>query len=102
MRLGNLHVIPVGAESNDLGLRGTAANFGWWQVQLQERERRRLAFREYASNRNINLEFEARVRLLPEGGSGRAGDDALVFEYCDRLPFLLAADTNYLNRRNQG
>ena len=42
------------------------------------------------------------VRVLHEGGTVKTEDNAVVFENCDSLTMLLAADTNYLNQRDKG
>jgi len=51
---------------------------------------------------DIALEYEAQVLVLNEGGSVRAQDGKIVFQDVDSLTILLAADTDYLNRRDKG
>ncbi len=50
----------------------------------------------------IALDYEAQVLVLHEGGSLEAAGDTIAFKDCDSLTVLLAADTNYLNRRDRG
>ncbi len=100
--MGNEHEIPTRAEGADtLIMAGDTSNFWWWRKHLQEPERL-IAFRAYASDKNIDLALEARVRVLHESGVLRVEGDALVFEGCDAVTLLLAADTDYLNRRDRG
>lgn len=51
---------------------------------------------------SINLDYEAQVQVLHQGGSLTTEGNSLVFKDCDSLTVLLAADTNYLNQRDQG
>jgi len=99
--MGNVHEIPIAAANETLTMKGDTGNFWWWRVQL-EQPRRLLGSREYASDKNIDLGFEAQVRVLHEGGTVKTVDNTVVFESCDSVTLLLAADTNYLNRRDKG
>jgi alpha-L-fucosidase 2 len=99
--LGNEQEIPVVAANETLVMKGDTSKFWWWQVHLKEPQRL-LASREYASDKNIDLHFEAQLRVLREGGTVKTVDNAVVFENCDSVTLLLAADTNYLNRRDKG
>ncbi len=99
--MGNEHEVPIRVEEDTLVMRGDTANFWWWRVHLEQPERL-LGSREYASDRNIDLVFEARVRVLHEGGRLTVADNTLAFEGCDTVTLLLAAGTNYLNRRDRG
>jgi len=99
--MGNEHEIPIAADNGILVMKGDTSKFWWWQVHLRE-PKRLLASREYASDKNIDLDFEARVRVLHEGGAVKTVDNTVVFENCDSVILLLAADTNYLNRRDKG
>ncbi|MDD2598303.1 MAG: glycoside hydrolase N-terminal domain-containing protein [Kiritimatiellae bacterium] len=51
---------------------------------------------------SIALDYEAQVLVLNEGGSVAAADGRISFTEVDALTILLAADTNYLNQRDQG
>lgn len=99
--LGNLHEVPIAVEDRTLVMRGDTSNFWWWRLHLEEPQRLQ-AGRAYASDRNIDLDFEARLRVLHEGGTVEADGSALAFGGCDSLTLLLAADTNYVNRRELG
>ena len=98
--MGNEHEIPISAVNNTLVMEGDTTNNWWWQVHLNQ-PKRLMGSREYASDKNIVLDFEARTKVLNEGGTLKTVDNALVFEKCDALTILLAADTNYLNQREQ-
>jgi alpha-L-fucosidase 2 len=99
--MGNVHEIPILAEDDTLVMKGDTSKFWWWGVHLKE-PKRLIASREYTSEQNIDLEFEARVRVLHEGGAVSAEGGQLVFADCDSLTLLLAADTNYVADRQQG
>ena len=99
--MGSEHEIPVTADNEILVMKGDTSKFWWWQVHLAQPQRL-LGSREYASDKNIDLDFEAQVRVLHEGGKIRTVDNTVVFENCDSVTLLLAADTNYLNRRDKG
>ena len=99
--MGNVHEIPITADNETLTMKGDTGNFWWWRVQL-EQPRRLLGSREYASDKNIDLDFEAQVRVLHEGGTVKTVDNTVLFENCDSVTLLLAADTNYLNQRDKG
>jgi alpha-L-fucosidase 2 len=51
---------------------------------------------------DFNLDYEAQIQVLHSGGILTAVDDGIAFEKCDDLTIVLAADTNYLNNRDQG
>ena len=93
--------IPTTAEGRTLTMKGNTEQLFWWQLHLKQ-PHRLLAGREYASDKIIDLDFEAQVRVLNEGGTVKAEGDAVVFDKCDSLTILLAADTNYLNQRDKG
>ncbi|MDP6360651.1 MAG: glycoside hydrolase N-terminal domain-containing protein, partial [Planctomycetota bacterium] len=93
--------IPTAAESRTLTMGGNTRDLFWWQLHLKE-PKRLLGQREYASDKNIDLDFKAQARVLNEGGDIRTDGDAIVFEHCDSLTILLAADTSYMNQRDQG
>ena len=99
--MGSLHEIPIRAANGTLILAGDTSKFWWWQLQVAQ-PRRLLGSREYASDKNIDLDFEAQARVLHQGGTVRTVDGTVVFESCDSVTLLLAADTNYVNRRDKG
>jgi alpha-L-fucosidase 2 len=51
---------------------------------------------------DIALDYEAQLLVLHEGGSLRTVDGTIGFEGCDALTILLAAGTDYVNRRELG
>jgi alpha-L-fucosidase 2 len=51
---------------------------------------------------DIALDYEAQVWVLHEGGSLTASRGRIHFEQADSLTLLVAADTDYLNRRDRG
>ncbi len=50
----------------------------------------------------IALAYEAQLLVLHEGGTLEASEGGISFEDCNRLTLLLAADTDFVNRRDQG
>ena len=99
--LGNLHEIPTTVAGTTLTMKGHTEPLFWWRLHL-EQPKRLLGGREYASDKIIDLDFEAQARVINEGGTVKAVGDAVVFENCDSLTILLAADTNYINQRDKG
>lgn len=99
--LTNVHEIPIITDNGNLVMKGNTSNFWFWKIHLDQ-PRRLLGAREYASDKIIDLDFEARVRVLHEGGTVKTVDNTVVFDKCDSLTLLLAADTNYLNQREKG
>jgi alpha-L-fucosidase 2 len=99
--LGTLHEIPTTAGDRTLTMKGNTEPFFWWQLQVKQ-PKRLFGAREYASDKIIDLEFEAQARVINEGGTVKTVGDAIVFENCDSLTILLAADTNYINQRGKG
>jgi len=99
--LGNCHDIPTTAEESTLVMRGDTGSLSYWRRLLAE-PKRLIADRAYASGRNIDLDFEARVRLLHQGGTCTVEGNTLVFKDCDSVTFLLAAETSYVADRDKG
>ncbi len=90
--------IKTAAKDQTITLAGQSKDLFWWpQVS-----RKGLRGREYASDQIIDLDYEAQVRVLHEGGTTRVEGDRIVFKDCDTVTLLLAADTNYLNQREKG
>jgi alpha-L-fucosidase 2 len=50
----------------------------------------------------IQLQYEAQVLVLNEGGTIKAADGRITFEDCDELVILLDGGTDYLNRHDKG
>lgn len=99
--MGNLHGIPIAVEADTLVMRGDTSNFEYWRLQTENPDRL-IAGREYASDKNIDLDFEARVRVLHVAGTVRAEGASIRFNDCNSLMLLLAADTNYVADRRRG
>lgn len=100
--MGNVHEIPIVAEDHHtLVMRGDTSKFWYWQL-VQSDPQRLIANRQYASDKLIVLDFEARVRVLHEGGAVQRAGDKLAFTGCTSLTLLLAAETNYLADRSKG
>ena len=99
--MGNQHEIPITADGETLTIKGNTRTFSYWKSQV-DNPSRLLGAREYASDKIIDLDFEAQVRVLHEGGTVKTVDNTVVFEECDSVTLLLAADTNYLNQRDKG
>lgn len=100
--------ITTTAKGRTLTLKGANKDLFWWKVFLKNinrkgsdgRKQRR--GREYGSEQIIDLDYEAQVRLLNDGGTVKIEGDSLVFDKCNSLTLLLAADTNYINQREKG
>jgi len=86
--LTDMHKGKVAAAGRGLTSSGNLAGYAY----------RRSRGKKYG----IALEYEAQVLVLNEGGSVRAQDGKIVFKDADSLTILLAADTDYLNRRDKG
>ena len=95
--------ITTTAKGNTLTMAGSTADLFFWQLhKLPGQEKRILGLREYASDKNIDLDLEAQVRVLHDGGSIKVVGDSITFENCNSLTILLGADTSYLNQRDKG
>jgi alpha-L-fucosidase 2 len=51
---------------------------------------------------DLALQYEAQLLVLHEGGTLEAAEGRVRFRDCDRLTLLVAAGTDYLNRRDKG
>lgn len=102
VHMGNVHEIPIITEGDTLVMRGDTSNFWWWNLILKQAEKRLIASREYASPVNIDLDFEARVKVLHEGGTIKVGKEAIEFQDCDELTLVIGADTNFVSDRDKG
>ncbi len=93
-----MKAIMTKAQGQMLTLSGESKDLFWWpQVS-----KKGLRGREYASDKIINLSYEAQARVLHDGGKLSVRDDRIVFGDCNEVVVLLAADTNYLNDRAKG
>jgi len=94
----SMAAIKTSAEGRTLTLKGQSKDLFWWTAVLKKG----LRGREYASKEIINLDYEAQVRVLNQGGTVKADGDRIVFDKCDSITLVLAADTNYINEREKG
>ena len=53
-------------------------------------------------NYAIQLQYEAQIVVLNEGGSLEATDGRIVFKDCDELVIMLDGGTDYINQRERG
>ena len=90
--------IKTTAAGRTLTLTGQSKDLFWWPAVIDKG----LRGREYVSKEIINLDYEAQVRVLHQGGTVKVDGDRIVFDACDSLTLILAADTNYLNERAKG
>ena len=86
--LTDMHKGKVTAHDNRLLVSGTLAGYKY-------RKGRGPAY-------GICLDYEAQVIVLNEGGTISAGDGKVGFKNADSLTVILAADTDYVNRRGKG
>jgi len=94
----SVEAILTKAEGETLTLAGESKDLFWWRLFLQKG----LKAREYADEDIINLDYEAQVRVLHSGGEISTRGDRIVFQDCNELVLILAADTNYVNAREKG
>lgn len=90
LSLKDAHGGSVEAEGNEVFFSGTLSG------------KHSLSGKGGAPNYDIRLDYEARARVLHEGGLLSAGDGALRFENCDSLLIFLDGGTDYVNQREQG
>jgi alpha-L-fucosidase 2 len=95
--------ITTVAKGNTLTMAGSTADLFFWQlISMPEQKKKLDGAREYASAKNIDLDLEAQVRVLHEGGEIEVDGESILFKNCDSLTILLGADTSYLNQRDKG
>jgi len=94
----SIAAITTAAEGRALTLKGANRDLFWWKVVLKKG----LRGREYSSDKIIDLDYEAQVWVLNEGGTVTTEGERIIFNECDSLTLLLAADTNYINERARG
>jgi len=99
--LTNQHDIPTTAQGNELVMAGKTEQLWYWKL-LQNDPDRMQANRAFTSDQIISLDFEARIRVLHEGGQAASDGGVIAFKDCDSLTLLVAADTSYINRRDLG
>ncbi len=99
--MGNIHEVPIVAEDNTLVMRGETSTLRYWQLVLSD-SKRLIAGRQYSSDKLIVLDFEARVRVLRDGGTITTTGNTIAFANCNSVTLLLAAETNYVADRSKG
>ncbi len=92
VRLADAHQGEVTAEGNRITASGSLAGYVYRGGSTRGR----------TEPYELALDYEAQVLVLHEGGSVEAREGCITFKDCDALTVLLAADTNYLNRRDRG
>lgn len=90
--------IVTTAEGRILTLKGQTKDLFWWAQVIKKG----LRGRKYLSEKIINLGYESQVMVINNGGTLKVANDRIVFDKCDTLTILLAADTSYLNQRSKG
>ncbi len=90
--LTDAHKATVTAEDGRITATGSLTGYVYSSGSTQGRSE------TYA----LALDYEAQVLAIPEGGTLEVRDAELVFNGCDALTLLLAAGTDYVNRRDQG
>jgi len=90
--LSDAHQGKTLAEGNKVKVAGSLAGYVYSGGSTRGRKE------EYA----IALQYEAQLLVLHEGGTLEASEGSISFKDCDSLTLLLAAGTDYLNRRDQG
>jgi len=90
--------IVTKAAGQTLTLTGESKDLFWWPIVMKEGLRKR----DYMDKEVINLSYEAQARILHDGGKLSTNGDRIVFNGCNEVVVLLAADTNYLNERAKG
>jgi alpha-L-fucosidase 2 len=90
--LTDMHEAQIAAQDNRITASGSLAGCVYSEGSGRGR----------AEPYRIALDYEAQLLVLHEGGTLEARDGCLFFTDCDALTLLLAADTDYVNRRDQG
>jgi alpha-L-fucosidase 2 len=93
-----MDAIHTKAEGQTVSLTGETKDLFWWRAVVSKG----LRGREYFSDKIINLDYEAQVRVLHKGGAIATKGDRITFNGCNELILLLAADTSYVNQRDKG
>lgn len=90
--LADAHQAKITAQGNKITAVGSLAGYVYGEGSTPGRTARY----------GIALDYEAQLLVLHEGGSLEAQGGRIAFKDCDSLTLLLAADTDYVNRREQG
>lgn len=90
--LTDAHQAKIVAQDNRITSSGSLAGYAYGEGSTRGR----------TAPYKIVLEYEAQLLVLHEGGTLEARDGCIDFKDCDALTLLLAAGTDYVNRREQG
>ena len=90
--LADAHEAEVTAQGNKITASGSLEGYVYAGGSTRGRKD------EYA----IALQYEAQLLVLNQGGTLTVTGDSIHFQDCDGLTLLLAAGTDYLNRREKG
>ncbi len=90
--LADAHKAEITIAKNRISSRGDLSGYAY----------RRGSGRGSKNVYGVVLDYEAQLLVLHEGGELTAEKDRLSFKGCDALTLLLAADTDYLNKREKG
>ncbi len=90
--LADTHKGRITAEGNRMTLGGSLDGYVYSEGSSPGRNR----------SYGLALDYEAQVLVLNDGGTLQARNGQIIFQKCSSLTLLLAAGTNYLNRRDQG
>jgi alpha-L-fucosidase 2 len=91
IKLTDMHQAQIVAQDNRITVSGSLAGYVYGDGSSRGR----------TEPYQIALDYEAQLLVLHEGGSLEARDGCLSFTDCDALTILLAAGTDYVNRRDQ-
>lgn len=90
--LTDAHQGIVTAHENKITVTGSLAGYVYSEKNPTDRK----------DSYGIVLNYEAQLMVLAEGGTIEASNGGISFTKCDSLILLLAAGTDYLNRRDKG
>jgi len=90
--LTDMHQAQIVAQDNRITSTGSLAGYVYGEGSTSGR----------TDQYKIALDYEAQLLVLHEGGTLEAREGCIFFQDCDALTLLLAADTDYVNRREQG
>jgi len=90
--LTDMHEAKIVARDNRITSSGSLAGYVYGEGSTRGKTDRY----------QIALDYEAQLLVLHEGGTLEARDGGLFFKDCDALTLLLAAGTDYVNRREHG
>jgi alpha-L-fucosidase 2 len=92
IRLTDAHEAEIAVDGNRITSSGSLAGYVYAGGSTRGRK----------EPYDLALDYEAQLLVLHEGGELAAADDGITFTGCNALTLLLAADTDYVNRRDRG